>query len=570
MAIPPTPEHHPWLPDTNASLSTYTRGYDVSIGVKFHSTLAKSDLQTRTRGAFERLRFHCPLIAASIDDKAAWVYMPVQDDTDREAWLQGAFVFEDKGPDLDFEDFISSLTQPVSLTRLMDDHSFSAAILSRNPSPTMHCMDAWPTLIVLSLMFGWMSVDSPLEKPVWGTEWNNLPPNPVTRRAGLALPGTQTAPGYTKLSQRIDHDKRTESGSQAIVAVTKANECTVSHLLEVAHCLALAACNPPDPAGEADFGAEMTIASLEPRLSKTHFVSAFVHLPVRIRMPDILKNNSKVQQMQLTMQALKEQYKQYLDNPCIYHLLVAQKPFATPYTRPQFRSMLTNIGVTEKRLRTTWKGQGGEPIFEIDELLLGNRMTTAMTSLHSRSIKDALYLQLLTSDMWKDTEGNDAIMQKFVAEIMSPNDRQSNCWNTKTVRTPIASEFNMYTKLAGWTVPPRTQVIGSTTVEREPRSREGRSGSMGPDDCAGEGEAAGICFDSSSAYWGALLKSNLQAQHINIRQLSWAANLNDDSRVAQTPPATAEFTKHRDGNLVFRALASMMIPVTVKHDGLWR
>ncbi|KAF9234534.1 hypothetical protein BU15DRAFT_78892 [Melanogaster broomeanus] len=93
MATPPAPEHHLWLPDTNANLPTYTRplvgselftykfsklaagGYDVSMGVKFHSTLAKSDLQTRTRGAFERLRFHCPLIAASIDDKAAWVYI---------------------------------------------------------------------------------------------------------------------------------------------------------------------------------------------------------------------------------------------------------------------------------------------------------------------------------------------------------------------------------------------------------------------------------------------------------------------------------------------------------------
>ncbi|KAF9237849.1 hypothetical protein BU15DRAFT_62871 [Melanogaster broomeanus] len=469
MATPPAPEHHLWLPDTNASLPAYTRplvgselftykfsklaagGYDVSIGVKFHSTLAKSDLQTRTRGAFERLRFHCPLIAASIDDKAAWVYTPVQDDSDREAWLQGAFVFEDRGPDLDFEDFISSLTQ-LRLPYEVDGRSlFFRCYLVAGSEPdyalifhgSHAIMDAWPTLNVLSLVFGWMSVDSPLEKPVWGTEWNNLPPDPVTATGGpCATWDTDGAKLYEAIAAnrsrqaicltlgddpvptkppgkpiRIIH-RFTESESRAIVAVTKANECTVSHLLEAAHCLALAACNPPDPAGEADFGAEMTIASLEPRLSKTHFVSAFAHLPVRIRMTDILKNNSKVQQMQLTMQALKEQYKQYMDNPCIYHLLVAQKPFATPYTRPQFRSMLTNIGVTEKRLRTTWKGQGGEPIFEIDELLLGNRMTTAMTSLHSWSIKDALYLQLQTSDMWNDADGNDAIMQKFVAEIV--------------------------------------------------------------------------------------------------------------------------------------------------------
>ncbi|KAF9234535.1 hypothetical protein BU15DRAFT_65596 [Melanogaster broomeanus] len=438
MATPPAPEHHLWLPDTNANLPTYTRplvgselftykfsklaagGYDVSMGVKFHSTLAKSDLQTRTRGAFERLRFHCPLIAASIDDKAAWVYTPVQDDSDREAWLQGAFVFEDRGPDLDFEDFISSLTQ-LRLPYEVDGRSlFFRCYLVAGSEPNYalvfhgsHAiMDAWPTLN---------------RSLFWGTEWNNLPPDPVTATGGpCATWDTDGAKLYEAIAAnrsrqappgkpiRIIH-RFTESESQAIVAVTKANECTVSHLLEAAHCLALAACNPPDPAGEADFGAEMTIASPE----QNALCIGFRPSAVRIGMTDILKNNSKVQQMQLTMQALKEQYKQYLDNPCIYHLLVAQKPFTTPYTRPQFRSMLTNIGVTEKRLRTTWKGQGGEPIFEIDELLLGNRMTTAMTSsTPGRSKMLSISNFRYTSDMWNDAEGNDAIMQKFVAEIV--------------------------------------------------------------------------------------------------------------------------------------------------------
>ncbi|KAF9234541.1 hypothetical protein BU15DRAFT_78901 [Melanogaster broomeanus] len=134
MAHPSAPEHHPWLSDTNASLPAYTRhlvdselfayrfsklaagGYDVSVGVKFHSSFPS---QTFTPVPEARSRDY----AASIDDKAVWG-MPVQDDSDREAWLQGAFVFEDRGPVLDFEDFINS----VSLMGLTSDHSSSAAV----------------------------------------------------------------------------------------------------------------------------------------------------------------------------------------------------------------------------------------------------------------------------------------------------------------------------------------------------------------------------------------------------------------------------------------------------------
>ncbi|KAF9222442.1 hypothetical protein BS17DRAFT_783714 [Gyrodon lividus] len=473
MATPSAPQRSPWLPDTTFSPPAYTRslvgselfthryskltagGFDVCMGVKFHSLLSKAEIQVRARGALDKLRFHCPIIAASINDRAAWVYTPVQDDSDREAWLQRAFVFEDRGSSLDVDDFVSAMNQ-FGLPYEIDGISllFRCYLLAGSESThalvfhgSHSIMDAWPTLNALSLMFEWMLIDPPLEKPSWGSEWNNLPPDPVTAMGGPCAtwdtdgvklfqdiaanrsrqatcltigddPQPKNLPGKPI---RIRH-RFTESESREIVAVAKQNECTVTHLLETAHCLALAACNPPNPgagpAREVDFLAEMTIASLEPRLNKTHFISAFVHLPVRIPVTEILENNSVVQRMQLTTKALKEQYKYYLDNPCIYHLLVAQQSSPPPFQRPQFRTMLTSLGVTEKRLQTEWKGKGGETIFEIDELHLGNRMKTPIISLHSWSFKEALYVQVQACHTWKDAEGNDTIIRRLLDEMI--------------------------------------------------------------------------------------------------------------------------------------------------------
>ncbi|KAF9235281.1 hypothetical protein BU15DRAFT_65031 [Melanogaster broomeanus] len=105
MATPPAPEHHPWLSDTNASLPAYTRfsklaagGYDVSAGVKFHSSFPSQTFtpvpEARSRDYGTSREFCFVPCTTSIDDKAAWVYTPVQDDSDREAWIQRAFVFK--------------------------------------------------------------------------------------------------------------------------------------------------------------------------------------------------------------------------------------------------------------------------------------------------------------------------------------------------------------------------------------------------------------------------------------------------------------------------------------------
>ncbi|KAF9239112.1 hypothetical protein BU15DRAFT_74809 [Melanogaster broomeanus] len=429
MATLPAPQCYPWLLSTNRNLPAYTRPLvgsellmhritTLNAGRQISFILSKPELHIRARGAFERLRFHCPMIAASIDNKASWVYNPVQDDDDREAWLQRAFVFEDKGSGSTY------------------------ALVFHGP----HSMiDAWPAMNALSLMFEWMSVDPPLDKPDWGSEWKNLPPDPITAMGGpcttwdtdavrlfediaanasrqatcLTLDDPRPIPSRGE-SIRIMH-RFTEDESRAILAVAKQNGCSITHLVEAARCLAMVTRNPPnveaDPAREVDFGSELTIASLHPRLSKSHFVSAFSCLPIQIRVTEILKNNSEVQRMHLTMKALRAQYDYYLGNPCIYHSLAARE-FSTTFQVPTVDGLMTNIGVIEKRLQTKWKGQQGEPVFEIDEFSLACRIVAPVVLLHSWTFKDALYVQIGTSDAWRDAEGNDTIMHRLFDEIV--------------------------------------------------------------------------------------------------------------------------------------------------------
>ncbi|KAF9243419.1 hypothetical protein BU15DRAFT_72096 [Melanogaster broomeanus] len=486
MTTPPTPQPSPWRPDTNYNPLVYTRPL-VSSELLMHN-FAKANAGQPLRSIHPSLSqksvpvpetpsrdygtslessgwllavtnvyyYQFPLSPDSVYRRYV-MYTPVQDDSDREGWLQRAFVFEDKGHSLDLDGLVSSLKQ-ICLPYHVDGRSvfFRCYLVAGSESNyalllygSHAIMDGWTALNGLSLMFGWMSADAPPGKLEWGSEWKNLPPDPITATRGPCatwntdgarlfeeiatngsrqvtclrlgddhMPTHSYSPGnHIKILHRF-----TESESREIATVARQNECTVSHLLEAAHCLALAACNPPnvgaDSAGEVDFGAEMTIASLEPVLSKTHFVSAYVHLPIRIQMTEILKSNSKVHQMQLTMKALKEQYQHYLDNPCIYHLLAAQESSPTPFRTPQFNSRFTNIGVTEKRLQRNWTGQGGESLFEIDGISIVNRITTSMVMLHSWSFGDALYFQLNTSDIWKDAEGDDTIMQRFFDEII--------------------------------------------------------------------------------------------------------------------------------------------------------
>ncbi|KAH7887283.1 hypothetical protein F5I97DRAFT_1859214 [Phlebopus sp. FC_14] len=481
MSAIPQPASQPWVVDPSRTPLTYTRPLvgsecfadrvsvmfdgsgDVCMGVNFSSPISKQELKQRARGALDKLRFACPIIAASIEgpedgvSTRNWVYSPVANDWDRQAWLDVAFSFEERGASLNTYDFIRTtntkrlpyeVNGKTSLFRcyLLADNTGGYGLYFHGPHAIM---DGWPTLHALALMFGWMSdaagSPSTLE---FGTEWMNLPVDPITATGGprdnwesagiqllqeVAAQQLRPVPCHTLAppSRATNMDRKPirikhtfpSSETKALVDATRRSGFSVTHLLEAAHCLALFACNPLESnvVPEVDFSAETTIFSLEREFTAsvnptTHLISSFSVMPVRIPMAGPLKADSPQERLQMTMEALKAQYTHYLDNPCLSHVLAAQlsvPPTPSPPAdqRRMFTSVFTNLGVVEKRLPTRWQTETSATKMDIDELALGHRMTDYV-GIHSWTINSRMHIQVQSADVW-----DDGYLERFLEEM---------------------------------------------------------------------------------------------------------------------------------------------------------
>jgi len=304
-------------------------------------------------------------------------------------------------------------------------------------------------------MFEWMVAD-PLNMPIdleFGAEYKNLPLDPISVSGGpreawetsgvelfaeAARQRTKTTPILVLLPPsrnvctngprvRFEH-VFSPSEAEKIVAVSKRNGLSPTQLLEAAHCLALAASNPElSLSAEIDFSAETTIASLEKEFvghvnKKTHLLTAFSIMPVRIAMRKILDGDSTRERLLLAASALKAEYARYQGNPCLPHLLVAQ--FAIPPSAATVDSgdqpalqinptMLTNLGKVGTRLPSEYVSQSGKPILRVHDMCFGHRITTPHVVLHSWTFEDGLHIQLQASDVWA-SDSDKAYLEGFL------------------------------------------------------------------------------------------------------------------------------------------------------------
>ncbi|KAF8551495.1 hypothetical protein OG21DRAFT_1540239 [Imleria badia] len=488
----PSPISHPWVLDTSRTPPVYTRPVvgselfadrastfgdglsEVCMGANFTSSYNKVEIQQRVRRALAKLRSFCPIIAATVegpDDGTYtrhWVYLPMQDESDCNSWLDSVFATEDRGSSLGAQQFVDKMVRsrlPVdsSGTRsvfqcylLVDDTGVYGLYFHGSHS----ILDGWPTLFALGLMFEWMAADS-LDTPVnleFGAEYKNLPLDPVSvsggSREAWAMSGaelfaeavqqrTRPTPTLVLLPPsrnvctngprvRLEHVfSPSETGK--IVAVSKRNGLSPTQLLEAAHCLALASSNPElSLSSEIDFSAETTIASLEKEFigqvnKKTHFVSAFSVMPVRIPMRKILDVDSRRERLLLAASALKAEYARYQRNPCLSHLLVAQS--AVPLPAPTADSgdqpaphinptMLTNLGKVDARLPSEYVNQTGDRVLRVHDMCFGHRITTPHVILHSWTFEDGLHIQLQASDVW-ESDSDRAYLERFLDTMRS-------------------------------------------------------------------------------------------------------------------------------------------------------
>ncbi|KAH0826807.1 hypothetical protein J3R83DRAFT_5231 [Lanmaoa asiatica] len=374
---------------------------EVCLGINFTSSLRAEELKDRARGALDKLRFVCPIIACTVEDVASprWVYTP---SADREAWLNLALVVEERGASLNpsEREWYYTLLRAYLLTTSKEGNDGNEEYgLYFHGSHTI--IDAGPALHALNLMCEWISDEGmdvrvePLE------EWKNLPVDPITATGGppkewetigirllqeFAEQNARTVPCHTLAppSRPLNMSdppfryttSMSESETAAIVAETKKIGVAVSALFHAAHCLAQFKMNPISGAEtEVDFSSDVTVVSLErymkpPVNPRTHFISSFTLMPLRFSMAQSLAERSEKGRLIITTKVLQERFDKYLADPCLPHLLAVRASTSPTGVEHDSNTELAgqagaeeipispwccafnNLGVVEKRLQT--------------------------------------------------------------------------------------------------------------------------------------------------------------------------------------------------------------------------
>ncbi|KAI9568532.1 hypothetical protein HD554DRAFT_742418 [Boletus coccyginus] len=417
-SLPPLPT--PWVFDANRDPPVYTRPLvgselvmqrlsdtfdgdgEVCIGINFTSSMGIEELKDRARGALDKLRFVCPIIACSVEDVVSprWVYTP---SADREAWLNLALAVEEQGTSLDPSGFVQS----INLKRLpYADGSGTTTLLrayllttskrgdddSKEYGLYFHSshtiIDAGPALHALNLMCEWISGEGMDVRMEYSEEWKNLPVDPITAIGGSSKEWETT--GTRLLQEFAEQNARTvvgpqpchtlappsrplnmsdppfrytttsisESETAAIIAETKKLGISVSVLFHAAYCLAQFKMNPIPEATEVDFPSSATVVSLErymkpPVDPRTRFISSFTLMPLRFSMARVLMERSEKGRLIMTAKILQERFDRCLADPCLPHLLAAMQSMPLIGVAPtSWSCAFNNLGIMEKRLRT--------------------------------------------------------------------------------------------------------------------------------------------------------------------------------------------------------------------------
>ncbi|KAG9310485.1 hypothetical protein JVU11DRAFT_9629 [Chiua virens] len=454
MEVSLLPSQTEWVLDTNRHPPVYTRPMvgserwmhdcwsafdgagELCAGINFTSPLMVEELRDRTRRAVDKFRFVCPIVACVTEDDVSprWVYNP---SADREAWLNFAFVVEQRGPSLNSSEFVKDINlRPlpyvgadgtITLFRVYllatskegNDGRKEYGLYFHGPHSMM---DGGPIFHALNLMCEWVSGSGMDVTVVPLDEWKNLPVDVIVATGGvpkdwetsgaelledLTTQATKMfAPGHTlpPPSRPLDISERpirhnitlSESETRAIVARAKKLGVSVSALFQAANGLAQLKMNPVPPGEDIEFPHTMITVSPERYLKppvnpKTYFTSSLCVMPLHIPMARPLREGSEKATLIMMAKKVQEQLDKYSAHPCLPTTMSILAQLANPVTDQEASPETTllpwqcdfqNLGTLESRIRTRQR------YISIDKLCFGERLITTtivqMWTLHKK------------------------------------------------------------------------------------------------------------------------------------------------------------------------------------------
>ncbi|PIL29505.1 hypothetical protein GSI_08313 [Ganoderma sinense ZZ0214-1] len=449
-----------------------------AIGVQLTTTIHERDIEARLKEAVIRLRFDCPLIAATIErglhhaDFGSWVYAPPANVEAARDWADKVVHYL-RDP-IDSESFLQSTVEThkipyvladgfeqlfrVYLTR--PDSTLNTYLLSVHTSHSV--LDAKPGLNALSLLLEFMSTpgSAGIDELAWGTEHKNLPPGPITVTGGpredWGTKGTAMVDKFLSAaadqtpSHGLDCDtsvprtpgkahrllvKFTTGETAKITRALKTLGFTFSELIDAAAIVA-AFEHKPVPADEVDTtrvnGASLIAITdrLPPTVDRRrHLVSCMVYTPYRILYAPLAPLTGKARLLAAMRQA-KEQYDAWLAEPCLPHLIAALAPQISPNKPAQppppgrgvFAPTMTNVGRVENYVALGWPrgagaGDSEEVVVRVDGMHIACRMGSVWytPTVHMWSVQGRLSVLLQGSAA--DVWDRD-VLQDFISGIV--------------------------------------------------------------------------------------------------------------------------------------------------------
>ncbi|KAI1783494.1 hypothetical protein LXA43DRAFT_1102476 [Ganoderma leucocontextum] len=393
-----------------------------AIGVQFTTTIHERDIETRLKEAAVRLRFECPLIAATIEpdihhpECSSWVYAPLPNVDAARNWADETVYYLPLADPADPVSFLQSTVETHKIPYVLLDGSeqYLRIYLTRlNTALNGYCLslhtahsvlDAKPGLNALSLLLEWITtpgLGSVTDLP-WDTEHKNLPSGPITATASGPRP-EDWSPSGVALVQKfqsgfvnqtpshglycdISGDSSPGNGNvhRFLVKFTAEESAKIrralknlgfrfSELLDAACILAAFEQNPvPADQVETAYMKSDMIVSLTERLPplvdrRKHLVSCVVFASYRMDYAPLATLPRGRARLLAAMRQAKAQYDWWLANPHLPHLSHLCEEFALRFTasskepappRGPYAPRMSNIGRVEDYVALVWPRDG--------------------------------------------------------------------------------------------------------------------------------------------------------------------------------------------------------------------
>ncbi|KZO93526.1 hypothetical protein CALVIDRAFT_556970 [Calocera viscosa TUFC12733] len=474
-------EKHPWTL-VEGQLATYTRPtigseqvwalmkvlmgehLDAAIGATIRTTFDMPTLKDRLLEGIMRMRFHSPLIAASLvrDSETSldlhWSYTCTPSQEAALTWArQVLHVVEDP---ITMDEFTHVAAQPLPEVHEDGHPSLFSVYLLTNVYPgnkvavfvhAAHTLiDGHSGLDCLAQLLSY--VVTPEKTPVaaqlpWGQEWKNLPPATFEALGGLPesfkTEGLALMKEYWALSK--NEGTRHSLKPQRVMPITAKPEYAVrvidtattskllarlkelkyspTTLIDAAKALAELRLNPiPDEERDSVFFRYGVVVSLRRYLKcdpRTYITSCLTFISNELPVSSIPTDVSEEDRFIAVMDTINKQYVRWASEPLLPFIGAVQTTLEHPIVMimnqmasNHYIGLHSSVGLVESILPTKWNDSTGKEVIRIDDIKFGHRKAGPPPAMVSFTVNGRIHLQIMYGDHW-----NTAYINQYLDEI---------------------------------------------------------------------------------------------------------------------------------------------------------